>query len=152
MNTYFRSIAESDHVEVVGLATDVEPTTVEKHLRFVKHNAHLLAYHVLILMERGKPQQIVGAFCLLQKDSMSVEIGNVVVRKDLRGKGLGKKLIRFGLYRVQELKYSEAFLRTSLDNIAMQMIARQLGMREVGSNGIHKEFSSVFDTNWRRPK
>jgi len=150
-NVYFRTLAESDHVTVVGLSSDTEPSTVEKHLRFVRNSPHLLSYYVMIKTEREKPQEIVGAFCLLQMNSASVEIGNVVVRQDLRGKGLGKKLIQFAINRVRELKYSEAFLRTGLDNVAMQTVARTQGMKHVGDNGIHKEYSIVFDPNWRRP-
>ena len=74
-----------------------------------------------------------------------------MIRKDLRGKGLGKKLIEFAVKKVEELRYSEAFLRTDLDNVAMQTVARTQGMRHVGDNGVHREFSVVFDPNWKRP-
>lgn len=150
MNEYFRLAAQTDHPAIVEMQMDVEPTTLEHHMNFVVHRRDLVAYHVLVKLEREKPQELIGAFCLLQRNSESIEISSVIVKKEYRGRGVGKRLLQRAISQIEALKFSEACLRTLTTNLTMQSVALKCGFQLASTDGITKEYSYAVDPNYHR--
>lgn len=57
------------------------------------------------------------------------EIASIFVSDSLRGEGLGRKLLQFGVERLTEKGVPRIQLHTAVDNIAMRSLAEKIGFK-----------------------
>ena len=71
-------------------------------------------------------------FAGFKKSLDTADIMNIVVRKNFRNKGIGKKLLDFLLKEAKKENIKVAFLEVNKDNLPALKLYKNLGFKEIG--------------------
>ena len=114
-----RPATNNDREAVTSLVRDVlqeyglktSPGSTDADLRDLEFNYHARGGRFDVL--ENTEGQIVGCVGLYPHDTHSVELRKMYLRKDARGKGLGKKLLDHALTTAKQLGYKRVTLETA---------------------------------------
>ncbi|WP_445491642.1 GNAT family N-acetyltransferase [Niallia sp. 03133] len=77
-------------------------------------------------------QQVVGAYVLLSTRPQTVELVNVVVKEEHRGKGIGKKLVLSAIQTARKNSYKTMEIGTGNSSIGQLALYQKCGFRIIG--------------------
>ncbi len=77
-------------------------------------------------------QEVLGVYILAKKNDKTMEIMNIAVKENLRGKGIGRKLIQHALEKAVEFGAENVEIGTGNSSLAQLALYQKCGFRIIG--------------------
>ena len=124
-----------------GLKTD--PCTNDSDLADIEASYHRRGGIFDVLEDRQGA--VVGSVGLYPLDSKSCELRKMYVRKELRGRGLGKRLLEHALSNARRLGFSRVTLETSARLKEARQLYSRYGFQPFAAQHLAKRCDEAFE-------
>jgi [ribosomal protein S18]-alanine N-acetyltransferase len=127
--------AKADHIPAImrleRSSNDAAHWSEQQYQSLIEANTGEIS--TLALVAECEPKSTIVAFLIARQIGPDWELENIVVDQEMRGRGIGTRLLNRLLDRAQQANSDAVFLEVRESNHAARALYRKLGFEQIGS-------------------